>query len=125
MENYSQLNILIVDDDETICQILQEYFLEEKFLAEYVLNGIDALKLLEEKSFDIVILNLNMPGLRGNEVLTIIKRKFPSLPVIMLSAQSAVSAVVECIKIGAVDYLTKPFDYDELLECIIRYFDRK
>jgi len=125
MVNFPQLSILIVDDDENLCKILQDSFIEEKFLSEYVLNGVDALQLLKRQSFDLVILNLNMPVLSGNEVLSIIRREIPSLPVIILSGQSTVSMVVECIKIGAVDYVTKPFDYDELLDKIIKYFNRR
>lgn len=124
METFPQLNILIVDDDLNLCKILSESFAEEKFLSEYVLDGTKALKILSKKKFDLVILNFNMPGLRGDKVLFIIKQNFPSLPVIMPSGQSTIETVVDCIKIGAVDYITKPFDYDELLDKIIKYFNR-
>ncbi len=121
MNQFPQPKILVVDDDELLCQLLCEELNEERFITDYVLNGIEALRKIKGDNYNLVILNFNMPGLRGDEVLSEIKKYDSSIPVIMLTGQSDPSFSEECIKLGANDYITKPYDYDELLSSIISY----
>jgi len=122
MNQFYQPRILIVDDDQVLCELLSEQLKELKFFADYTLDGKDALKKIEKETYNLVILDLNMPGMDGDKVLPEIKKYDPTLPVIMISAQTHPSYIVKCIKLGAEDYFTKPYDYDNILDAIIKYF---
>ncbi|OQY72394.1 MAG: hypothetical protein B6D44_10230 [Ignavibacteriales bacterium UTCHB2] len=121
MNKYQQPIILIVDDDETMCKLLCEQLKEEKFKAEFVLDGSDAVNIIKKKEFSLVILDQNMRIMNGDKALAEIKKYDSTLPVIMLSAQTDPAIIVKCIKLGADDYFPKPYEYDELIDSIIKY----
>ena len=100
-----------------MCEQLQD----DKFITEYVLNGFDAMKKIKNENYNLVTTNLNMPGMNGDQLLTEIKIYDSSIPVIMLTAQDDPATIVKCIALGADDYLTKPYEYDELLSSIIKH----
>ena len=104
-------NILIVDDDIHISNLLAEALQNNGYTVQKAFSGTEALLVLSNKKPDLILLDLMLPGISGEEVLSGIK----NIPVIVLSAKASVSDKVELLLAGAVDYMTKPFDIDELL----------
>ena len=103
--------ILIIDDDMTIGNLEQEVLERDGYVVLRVYSGTEALLLLKTVRPDLILLDLMLPGLRGEEVLPHIK----NIPVIVVSAKAAVQDKVGLLLGGAADYLTKPFDTKELL----------
>lgn len=103
--------ILIVDDDVYIGDMLEEMLIRERYGVWRAYSGTEALLLLEEKKPDLVLLDLMLPGLQGEELLP----KIDGIPVIVISAKSEVSGKVKLLLQGASDYITKPFEMEELL----------
>lgn len=103
--------IAIVDDDAYIGDMLEELLLREGYGVLRAYSGTEALMLLEDRRPDLILLDLMLPGLNGEEVLP----HLTGIPVIVLSARAAVEDKVDLLQGGAADYLTKPFDTRELL----------
>lgn len=103
--------ILIIDDDVAIGNLEQEVLEREGYLVQRAYSGTEALLLLKEKKPDLILLDLMLPGMSGEDILPQIQ----GIPVIVVSAKTAVEDKVELLLGGAVDYLTKPFDTKELL----------
>ncbi|MGB4691373.1 MAG: sigma-54 dependent transcriptional regulator, partial [Atribacterales bacterium] len=112
--------ILIVDDEESLREMLKEFLEGEGMLVELAQNGREALEKLHSLSFDLVLLDLRMPGVSGVEVLQEIKKEEPELPVVVITAYGSVDNAVETLKMGAFDFITKPFKLEELLNTISR-----
>lgn len=116
-------DILIVDDEadirNLICDVLQD---DEKFDTRTAANDLDALKLLDDKVPTVVILDVWLQGseLDGLGILEIIKKKYPYLPVIIISGHGNIETAVNAIKIGAYDYIEKPFTEDKLIITVKR-----
>ena len=110
----SKNNILIVDDDENIAELISLYLNKECCETEIAASGTEALQLFEEYSPDLVLLDVMLPGMDGYQVCTEI-RKTSNTPIIMLSAKGEVFDKVLGLKIGADDYIVKPFDSNELV----------
>ena len=106
--------VLIADDDGNLRRILRLELGEAGFQAVDVESGQQALDALEQEDFDILLLDLNMPGISGLEVLERIKTEGPTVEVIVLTANAAIQTAVEAMRLGAYDYITKPFKFDEL-----------
>lgn len=106
--------ILVVDDDPNICRNLEEILEDEGHEVKIVTSGNDALKLIGKNGFDIVLLDLVMPEITGIEVLSEIRRKKPNIQVIMITAFATVENAVEAMKMGATDYVSKPFRMNEI-----------
>lgn len=109
------MRILIADDEPNIRESVAEYCRLEGIEARTVENGEAARKVLAEETFDAAVLDLRMPGIDGLAVLEWTRSEGPSLPVVMISAHGEVRDAVRAMKLGASDYLVKPFDPDELL----------
>ncbi len=107
-------SIMIVDDEETICEALAAWFAKDGFQVETAFSGFNALERIQEKAFDIYLLDIKMPGMDGIELLSRLKEKQPDAMVIMITAHGSIQTAVEAMKLGASDYLCKPFDPDEL-----------
>ncbi len=106
--------ILIIDDELNICRSCTRILTKLDYEVDYALNGYDALKMMDTKPFDIIITDLKMSSLGGMEVLRRVKDTYPDTPVIVMTGYASVSSAVEVMKIGALDYLPKPFTPDEL-----------
>ena len=106
--------ILIVDDEPPICQSCVKILSKLDCEVSYALNGYDALKLMDAEPFDIVITDLKMSSLGGMEVLRRVKEAYPDTKVIVITGYATVSSAVEVMKMGAFDYLPKPFTPQEL-----------
>ncbi len=108
------VSILVIDDELQICQNCLKILTKRDYDVEYALNGLDALKLMETKRFDIVITDLNMERLGGMEVIARINVSYSGTIVIVMTGYASVSSAVEVMKMGAFDYLPKPFTPQEL-----------
>ena len=107
-------NILIVEDDNDINNMLRDLLSGEGYNVRCAFSGTEALLLYKTGSFDLILLDLMLPGMTGDEVLGQI-RKSSKIPVIVVSAKDDKDSKVSLLKNGADDYITKPFDTDELL----------
>lgn len=111
--------ILLTEDDPSFGYILSEYLLMHDFQVEWVKSGEEALEKLKEHSYQLVILDIMLPGLDGFEAASIIKKRYRDIPFIFLSAKSLKIDKLKGFKLGAYDYITKPVD-EELLVAKIR-----
>jgi DNA-binding NtrC family response regulator len=110
--------ILVVDDDPGVCQVLQDLLVTVGYRGVFAATGEDALLKLEGGGVDLVISDDRMPGMSGRELLWECVRRWPGLPVVLLTGYGNVPDAVEAIKAGAEDYLLKPFDGRDLLRRI-------
>lgn len=107
--------VLIIEDELKIAEALAKGFQGEGYVAKTVLSGEEALFLLSREVFDVVILDVMLPGRNGFEILKLIREANDKIPVIMLTARDSVDDRVSGLDGGADDYLTKPFAFTELL----------
>lgn len=107
--------ILLVDDDAAITTVLGSLLKQEGLSVVTAASGAEALALLEKQPVDLVITDLRMPGLDGMGLLRRVAQASPDVPVVVLSAHGTVASAVDAMKAGAADFLTKPFDRDEVL----------
>jgi DNA-binding NtrC family response regulator len=110
--------VLIVDDDKAFLAILAERMQNRGMEVSTAESAAAALQLLENESFDAVLLDLMMPEMGGIEALQIMRRKQPEVQVIFLTGHPSVSKGVEAMKLGAMDFIPKPVDMNELTEKI-------
>ncbi|WP_434677499.1 heavy metal response regulator transcription factor [Pseudomonas sp. R1-18] len=108
------MRILVVEDEVKTADYLRKGLGESGYLVEVALNGLDGQHLIQEGEFDLIILDVMLPGLDGWQLLQIIRRKSQT-PVLFLTARDAVEDRVKGLELGADDYLVKPFSYAELL----------
>ena len=113
MEN-NKLHILIVDDDDRIRNLLKDYLFENSYLVSSAENAVEAKKKLEYIKFDLIILDIMMPGQNGYELTKEIK-KSSKIPIILLTAKGEVESRIKGLELGANDYISKPFEPKELL----------
>ncbi|TET12839.1 sigma-54-dependent Fis family transcriptional regulator [Candidatus Aerophobetes bacterium] len=109
-----QKNILLVDDDMSVRTVFSSVLRREGYRVNTVKDGYEAIKVVEEKDFDLALVDLMMPGLDGIQVLERIKSRRPEIRVVIYTGYGSVPTVVEAMRKGAVDYLAKPFSPDEL-----------
>jgi DNA-binding NtrC family response regulator len=102
--------VLLVDDDPRLLGLVQHHLAEEGFETIWAATGEEGLDILANETPDAIILDLLLPGVSGVELLPKLKNNWPQIPVVVLTAQGDVKLVVECMRLGAVDYLPKPFD---------------
>jgi two-component system copper resistance phosphate regulon response regulator CusR len=108
------MRILIAEDDEALAKFIRQGFMAENYTVEVVSDGEQARLAGLESEYDLVILDLNLPKLDGVSVLRQLRLKKPSLPVLVLTQRTRVEDRVQCLDIGADDYLGKPFSFSEL-----------
>ena len=107
-------SILLIDDDDSLRRVIEFSLTEAGYRVQSADGGEAGLKLFQQESFDAVITDVTMPGMSGMEVLARIRQDNPSLPVIVITAYGTIESAVEAMKQGAFDYITKPFNRDEL-----------
>jgi len=114
-------NILIVDDEQSVVFLLKEELTEmEKYNVATAYDGAEAINLLQSQPFDVVLLDVKMPRVGGMEVLKYIREQHPTTIVIMLTSFADVKTAIETMKLGAYDFLNKPYEREELLATIDR-----
>lgn len=109
-----QIKVLMTDDDENICQLLSLYLQKDGFDADFCSNGETAIEKIKSSEYDVMLLDIMMPGIDGYETLKEV-RKFSDVPVIMLSARGEPIDKISGLDCGADDYITKPFEPQELI----------
>jgi len=117
--------ILIVDDEKNIRLTLSQALETLGAEVDTAANGEEALAKLKEKEFGLILLDIRMPGMDGMEVLHRVREIRPDIRVIMITAYGTVESAVEAMKLGAVDFLQKPFDPEEIRELVLRVMDRE
>jgi DNA-binding NtrC family response regulator len=117
--------ILIVDDEKNIRNILTKLLTDERYTVQDAASAEQAMGLLDSFEPDLILMDQKMPGMNGIEATSLIKEKRPEMTVIILTAHASIELAVEAIKKGAYDYLSKPFDNEELLIIIRRALERK
>ncbi|MCC7258401.1 MAG: response regulator, partial [Gammaproteobacteria bacterium] len=102
--------ILVVDDEEIVLRSCARILGDGEYRVDTAPNGIDALRMIEEARYDVVILDIMMPKMDGMEVLQRVKESHPDIDVIMVTGLSQIDTAVRSMKLGAFDYIPKPFD---------------
>lgn len=121
----SQAHILVIDDEESMRDSCQQTLSRTTGKVEVAADGAAGLAILKKESFDLVILDLKMPGLSGMEVLKKIRQDYPEIVVIVITGYATIESAVEAIKGGAYDFLPKPFTPDALRAIVARALDRR
>lgn len=107
--------ILVIDDESIILKVIKLELVEEGYFVDIASDGIEGYEKIEQNEYDLVILDNQMPKKAGVQVLVEIKKNFPDILVIMMTAYGSIDNAVEAMKLGAYDYLTKPFENSELI----------
>lgn len=110
----SNTKILVVDDDEVVRLSYLRSLANTQWIVESTRDGNDALRAMEEKGFDVVLLDLRMPGKDGMEVLKAIKDKWPETEVVIITGYPSIETVKEAVRLGVCDYLAKPVGPDDV-----------
>jgi DNA-binding NtrC family response regulator len=111
----NKTKILIVDDEPVVRMAYSRILASDQSLVEAVGNGADALKRLAEQPFDVVLLDLRMPGMDGMAVLQAIKQSWPDVEVIIITGYAGIDTVKQSVALGAFDYLAKPVGPDDVM----------
>ena len=109
------MKVLVIEDDRTVGQFVQRGLEEQRMQVDLVDDGPGGLKLGSEGNYDVIVLDLRLPGMSGVEVLRTLRDRDVNTPVLVLTAQDAVDFKVQALRMGADDYVTKPFSLEELL----------
>jgi len=109
------MKIMLVDDEERFLSTTQKLLTKKGIDVVTAASGAEALETLNHKYIHVVILDVKMPGMDGNETLKKIKRQFPLVEVIMLTGHATVESAIDGLKSGATDYLMKPTEIDDLI----------
>lgn len=125
MASLKNSKILVCDDDETLCYLLKEQLLEEGLDVDIVYDGKFAIEAIKRTNYDVLLLDLNMREISGEEVLKFVKDYNASLQIIILSAQGEMRKAIDCIKAGAYDFITKPYEFEDLLLTLGRALEHK
>jgi DNA-binding NtrC family response regulator len=117
--------VLVVDDEPGMRSLLTRVLEKEGYIAVACADGDEALQAFAKEDWDLVIADIDMPGMDGIELLKHIRKDSPHVPVLMITAYATVETAVEAMKLGAHDYITKPFAVDELKIVVSKVFERQ
>lgn len=120
-----KMKMMLVDDEERYLQTTKKLIEKKGYEVITAQSGKEALDKLKPQSVHVVILDVKMPGMDGNETLRAIKAAYPLVEVIMLTGHATVDSAIDGLKSGACDYLMKPADIDEILEKAIAAFEKR
>ncbi len=109
------MKLLVVEDDRTVGQYVKRGLEEQQYIADWVGDGAEGLRLASTGHYDLMILDLRLPRMTGLEVLRTLRDRGVTMPILVLTAQDGVEFKVDALRSGADDYVTKPFAFDELL----------
>jgi len=112
------LKVLVIDDESVICDACHLVLSENGHTVDSCMTGKTGLLAIERGAYDVILLDMKLPDVDGMEILKIVKEKKPAPFMIVMTGYSTMSNAVEAMKLGAVDYLAKPFTDDELIEAV-------
>jgi DNA-binding NtrC family response regulator len=120
-----KLNILIVEDGQSQREMLRDFLIKEGHTVSEAENGEKGIQLVRGGHFDLILLDYKMPGMTGMEVLTEVKKINTEIDVVIITAYGTIETAVDAMKAGAIDYITKPIEFDELLLLVDRVSERR
>ncbi len=118
METENTIKILLVDDEVKFLKAIADRLAIKGFEVTTADNGEEALQAAQKGGFDVAVIDLQMPGMDGTQVLKLLKQNHKFIEIIMLTGHATVDSAVECTKLGAFKYLEKPYDFDKLVEAL-------
>jgi CheY-like chemotaxis protein len=124
MSEKNKRKILVVDDEITVCKSIRQAILSEDYQVDMALSGEEALKKDKENPYDLIITDLMMPGISGLDLLKTLKEARPSVDIIMVTGYPTIKTAVQSVKLGAFDYLPKPFTPADLRGLVSRSFKK-
>lgn len=116
----AEQRVLVVDDDAAVARVVQAGLLEAEIPVECAESAEEAMPMMRHRRFDVVVSDVKMPGASGMSLLSSLHQQWPDIPVILLTAHGTVRMAVEAMREGAMDFLTKPFDLDEVVAVVRR-----
>lgn len=120
-----KMKLMLVDDEERLLSSIAKLLSKKGIDVVTATSGAEAIEKLKHQTIHVVILDVKMPGMDGNETLVEIKRLFPMVEVIMLTGHATVESAVDGLKFGATDYLMKPIGIDELIQKAEEAFEKR
>lgn len=120
-----RFKVLVVDDEDDFRETIVKRLRGRNLDATGVASGEEALKIMAQESFDVVVLDVRMPGMDGIEALKEMKKRWPLTEVIMLTGHASVESGIQGMQLGAFDYVMKPVPLDELLDKMRQAYERK
>lgn len=114
----SPLNILVIDNEEVICDACHLVLTERGHHVDYCKTGTSGLQTASRGGYDLVLLDIKLPDMDGMDILQVLRKEMPELYVIVMTGYATLGNAVQAMKLGAADYLSKPFTDDELLEAV-------
>ncbi len=117
--NTDQTKILIIDDSQDVLTALEVIFRKANCQVFTAFSGEDGLTLAQQHNFNVILIDLVMPGLRGDETLILMKKIHPSTPIIMITGYDDIDKAKKCMLLGAYDYVQKPFDMEYLKTSVL------
>ncbi|MBU0982960.1 MAG: response regulator [candidate division Zixibacteria bacterium] len=120
-----RIKLLIADDEIKFLESIAKRLEMRDFEVTKATNGQEALTIAGSQKFDLALLDLKMPGVNGRQVLEVLKREHRFLEVIILTGHGSLDSAVECTKLGAFDYLPKPYELEKLLEVLRRAYEAR
>jgi DNA-binding NtrC family response regulator len=121
----ARYNVLVVDDEQDFREVIVKKLEKRDLHCDSAPDGSTALSMIKTKNFDVVLLDVKMPGMDGIETLREIKKIAPMVEVVMLTGHASVESGINGIKYGAFDYLMKPMDMDPLMDKLDAAYERK
>lgn len=118
-------NILIVDDEKNIRMTLEKCFKTGEYVVETAVDGLDAIEKIQKNYYDLVLLDIKMPGITGMQVLERIRIMGKDVNVLIMTAYGTIEKAVEAMKLGAIDFINKPFTPDDIRRCVENIFERQ
>ena len=125
MSSANKIKLLLVDDEVKFLQSVSKRLELKEFDVTRASNGKEALESAEKGLFDVAVLDFQMPGMDGAQVLKILKEKHTYLETIMLTGHATIDSAVECTRLGAFKYLEKPYDFEKLVEVIREAYEAR
>jgi DNA-binding NtrC family response regulator len=116
------IRILVIDDESVICDACELVLTEKGHIVERCVTGKSGLQVIQQGNYDVILLDMKLPDIDGMEILQIVCKQLPVPCVIVMTGYSTMANAVQAMKLGAVDYLAKPFTDDELISAIEKLF---
>jgi DNA-binding NtrC family response regulator len=121
----SKAKVLVIDDEQIVRTSCSRALVPEGYDVKLAKNGLEGLSMIKEEGFEIILTDLKMPDMDGIEVLKRIKEGWPSIEVIIITGYQTVDTAVKSIKLGAFDYIEKPFTPDALITAVAKALDHR